>query len=308
MERGLIRPISRPLALAALVVVGLVVGPTALASTGPMSLASDTTLTEDHHGSIFIVADGVTLNCAGHAVIGEGAGDGISVDANNVTVRKCDVTSFATGIYTAARGGRILANTLNNNGEGLRLDGATGAAVSGNSANANDFWGIIACCGASNNAITSNTTKANRLIGVALNNASSNRVTSNFASANGSGFDVSFSSNFNTISWNVAANSASTGFGFQMANSNTINGNVAIHNGEGAEGGGFAFNDSSRNTVTNNSAILNGSSGFNVFFESELNLFTRNFACLNFFGDAFDSSTGAGNTWINNFFCKSALP
>ena len=67
------------------------------------------------------------------------------------------------------------------------------------------------------------------------------------------------------------------------------------------------FNNSSRNTVTGNVATNNGSSGFNVFFGSELNLFTRNHACQNFYGDAFDSSTGAGNTWAENHFCNSSL-
>jgi len=52
----------------------------------------------------------------------------------------------------------------------------------------------------------------------------------------------------------------------------------------------------------------NGSSGFNVFFASELNLFSGNHACQNFFGDAFDSSTGAGNIWSDNHFCNSVLP
>ncbi len=60
--------------------------------------------------------------------------------------------------------------------------------------------------------------------------------------------------------------------------------------------------------MTGNVATNNGSSGFNVFFGSELNLFTRNHACQNFYGDAFDSSSGAGNTWSDNFFCNSLLP
>ena len=81
-----------------------------------------------------------------------------------------------------------------------------------------------------------------------------------------------------------------------------------MNNGSGPSGGGYSFNDSSRNTVTRNIAMHNGSSGFNVFFASESNIFTRNHACQNFFGDAFDSSTGAGNTWTDSHFCSSALP
>jgi hypothetical protein len=36
-------------------------------------------------------------------------------------------------------------------------------------------------------------------------------------------------------------------------------------------------------------------------------VFAFDHACQNFFGDAFDTSTGAGNTWRDNMFCNSAL-
>jgi parallel beta-helix repeat protein len=291
----------------ALVLAGFVAVPRATASAGFLVVTSDTTLTEDHDGSIYIAADNVTLDCAGHRVTGDGSGFGISVGANGVTVTNCKVQRFSTGIYTAAQGTRILGNVLVENGEGLRLSGATGATVSDNTARESDLWGIIACCHASENTISDNTTRKNRLLGIGLNNASSNRVTGNVSRQNGNGFDISFSSEFNTILNNVAANNAGTGFGFTAGNNNLIEGNVSMNNGEGPAGGGFVFNNSSGNTVTNNIAKRNGSTGFNVFFGSELNLFSGNHACKNFFGDAFDSSIGLGNTWIDNDFCNSAL-
>ena len=48
----------------------VVVIPTAWATTGDLQLTADTTLDNDQHGSIVIVADNVTLDCAGHAVVG----------------------------------------------------------------------------------------------------------------------------------------------------------------------------------------------------------------------------------------------
>jgi parallel beta-helix repeat protein len=312
MKRGLIRSIFRALVLMALVTVALVAGSQALASTGPMYVTSDTTLTEDHFGSVFITADDVTLDCAGHAVIGGGVGTSVSVGidvlANGVTVTNCVVRGFLTGVFTAAQGTHVVADTLSENNEGLRLQGATGASILGNTADANAWWGILACCNANGNTISGNSTKLNRIVGMGLNGASWNVFTNNVAAHNERGFGVGFSSDHNTISHNVAANNSVTGFDFLDANDNAIDTNVSVRNGSGPNGGGYAFNNSSRNTVTGNIATNNGSSGFNVFFGSELNLFTANHACRNFFGDAFDSSLGAGNTWIDNHFCNSSLP
>jgi parallel beta-helix repeat protein len=294
--------------LAFVVVAFVVVVPTASATTGDLYVMTDTTLSEDHFGSILIFANNATLDCAGHAVIGNGTGVGINVLAAGASVANCQVEGFETGILDSSDGTRILNNVATQNGQGIRLVVATGATVSGNSANKNAFWGIIAAQGASGNVISDNTTKGNRLIGVALNSASDNWVIGNVAAENRDGFDSGFSSSFNTFRHNVATNNESTGFGFaDFANSNTIDHNVSVNNGSGPNGGGFAIGPASGNIVTNNIAMHNGSSGFNVFFGSELNLFKRNHACQNFFGDAFDSSTGAGNTWIDNHFCNSAL-
>ena len=45
----------------------------ASATTETLTITSTTTLTEDHYGSVVIAADNITLDCAGHSVIGPGA-------------------------------------------------------------------------------------------------------------------------------------------------------------------------------------------------------------------------------------------
>ena len=89
------------------------------------------------------------------------------------------------------------------------------------------------------------------------------------------------------------------------ADDNAVTGNTATNNGTQGNGTGFNFNDSSRNTVSNNRAFHNGGVGFFTFFGSEFNVFTGNRACQNFYVDALDTSTGAGNTWSDNHFCTS---
>lgn len=46
--------------------------PVAANTSGTMYISADTTLTEDHDGRIEIVADNVTLDCAGHLLTGPG--------------------------------------------------------------------------------------------------------------------------------------------------------------------------------------------------------------------------------------------
>lgn len=55
------------------------------------SIATDTTLNEDHHGQVLISADNVTLDCAGHDVVGTGDLTGVSLHGRTgVRVRNCN--------------------------------------------------------------------------------------------------------------------------------------------------------------------------------------------------------------------------
>ena len=63
-----------------LLVLGIVISSPVVASSGTMYIYADTTLSEDHHGNIEIMADDVTLDCGGHSVIGSGSGNGIQLN------------------------------------------------------------------------------------------------------------------------------------------------------------------------------------------------------------------------------------
>jgi parallel beta-helix repeat protein len=278
----------------------------AAASTGTLTITANTTLTSDHVGNIVIVADNVTLNCARHLVSGDGGGVGIDVLANGVSVANCRVQAFDTGIQTTSDATHILTNDVAHNGEGIRLSGATNATVSRNTASQNEFWGIIAAEGTSGAAITTNSANHNGLIGIALNTATGNHVSDNSATQNGdTGLDSLLSSG-NQILNNAAMHNGNTGFGFESASGNTVIGNSATNNGTPGNGCGFCFNDSSNNSVSQNQAFRNGGVGFFAFFGSQFNVFSRNHGCRNFFVDALDISTGAGNAWIDNRFCTTS--
>lgn len=268
-------------------------------------ISGDTTLSANYSGQIIIVGPGATLNCAGHTISGDGTGVGINVQADGVTVTKCHVQGFDTAILTGSYGTRVLGNAVTHNGQGIVLADATGGTVSGNSANNNNLWGIIVAQDGSGNAIGGNAANNNGLIGIALDAASGNLISGNSGSHNGdTGFSLTSSSN-NQIQNNTGMNNGTEGFEVNNSSQNTLTGNTANNNGSPGNGSGFNFNNSSSNTVTGNAAFHNGGVGFFAFFASQFNVFTQNRGCQNFFVDALDISTGAGNTWTNNAFCTT---
>jgi parallel beta-helix repeat protein len=301
--------VSGRLATLAAGLVMLFVGTSqAAAASPPLVITSDATLDADYNGQIIVVGQGATLNCAGHTVTGDGIGVGVNVQADGVSVTDCHVQGFETGILTGRRATQILDNGVTHDGQGIRVAGASGDTVAGNSANDNDFWGIIVTEGASGNTVEDNSANNNRLIGIALNTASDNLVAGNSANHNGeTGVDLLLSSR-NQILDTAAMHNGNAGFEFSSSSGNAVTGNAATNNGTPGDGVGFNFNDSSSNTVSDNLAFRNGGVGFFTFFGSEFNVFTGNRACQNFFVDAADISTGAGNTWSNNNFCTSDLP
>ena len=236
------------------------------ATVGAMSITSDTTLTEDHSGSITIDANNVTLDCAGHTITGTGtdesAGTGISIDSRTgVTVKNCNVTQFSQGVGVGQSTGIVLSdNSANGNGEGITV-GSSSATVTNNTANDNNSWGFILAGAAAGSTLTGNAANNNATIGFALGDTSGNELDSNHATGNDTNFDLGGSNN-NTLTNNVAEG---PGAGFALGddtNNNTLDGNTAIGTSGASSWGssvGFtvhgADNLSSGNTFTGNSAL-----------------------------------------------------
>ena len=185
----------RVLVVGAAIAVMAIGTPQASASPSTWFISSDTTLTADFSGQIVVVGSGVTLNCAGHLVNGEGSGVGINVVADGVSVTNCHVHAFDVGILTTSDGTQIRSNDVAHNGQGIVLSGATNGAVSQNTATQNQSWGIIAADGTNGSAIRANSANNNGIIGIALNTATGNRVVDNSTNHNGdTGLDSLLSS------------------------------------------------------------------------------------------------------------------
>ena len=103
------------------------------ATSGSMTITTDTTLTEDQFGSIAIGADGVTLDCGGHRVNGPGFAGVFLPSRTGVTVTNCVVSGFQLGVRLSAGGANTLTNNVaENNGEGIRLEASIGNTIQRN--------------------------------------------------------------------------------------------------------------------------------------------------------------------------------
>ncbi|HSG86254.1 MAG TPA: hypothetical protein VLA23_07935, partial [Candidatus Limnocylindrales bacterium] len=89
-------------AVLALLLAGATLPVSVTATAADWQIREDTTLASDFAGTIKIVRDGVTLDCDGYKVTGEGHGRGIVVDKrSNVTVKNCEVDHFSVGIWVS---------------------------------------------------------------------------------------------------------------------------------------------------------------------------------------------------------------
>ncbi len=72
------------------VAILLVSAPAFADTNGTLTVSTDTSLSETHHGDVVIAADGVTLDCNGHTISGGGLNMGILLDGRTrVTVKNC---------------------------------------------------------------------------------------------------------------------------------------------------------------------------------------------------------------------------
>ena len=279
------------------VVVSLVVSGSAFATSGWLTVTSNTTLSEDHYGSVWFAADSVTLDCAGHSLIGPGP-DGWRVgiaafQRSHVTIRNCHVQGFGHGIsLSTVKSFALVGNSSSGNqGGGIVLYDATDGIVAGNVASANSWWGISG------------------------QNITDIRFVGNRASENGyDGFrfftpwpQTHYSADL-TIGANASTGNGGDGFHLDaLADHNTLSGNVARDNTHGFMIG------SSYNTLTLNVALSNHYTGFVTagwpapWFSSSVepavgNTLRLNIARGNGFVDAAEYNKPGTNTWQYNWF------
>ncbi len=243
-----------------------------LPELGAQGVAGSETLTEDTEGTV-LVADGGTLDCDGHKIIGTGDGVGV-VLGDRATVRNCEVVGFNTAV---GFGGSVDASaeqiTATNNRIGFYLvSGTTGATIRDSYAGQNEIGYLF------ERSVTNAT------------------IQDNVAERNwGAGFQVGFTSD-SIFEGNAVVEG---GGGFWITDShdnaftkNTVSGarnwfSIGVERG------------SSRNVFTGNE-VSRGGVGIAVFAGAGFNEFRENDLHDNLKGAHTDPSAGGGNEFVDN--------
>jgi parallel beta-helix repeat protein len=274
---------------AALALAGLHTGAAAAGPSCGATLAGPTTLTADLHCSgtaLVIGAPGITVNLAGHKLIGDGTGNGVdnSGGHDSVTISNGIIDHFENGVLlTNAAMNTLTRLTVRNNGVGIKLWlNDVSNTISMNTITNNLYQGIYVGCDpaaftgaaadchqkqSNGNLITTNTVTNNgrsgdESYGIQLQFAHENLVLRNTVSGHkgspGHGICLlSSSDNFlqgNVVRWNgLGAMLSSDGFA-GTADRNVISSNAFQSNDHGGAWvqGGTSSTELSRNTANGN--------------------------------------------------------
>jgi parallel beta-helix repeat protein len=256
------RPPSRAIAPACLLAVlsaAVFALPTS-ATSGTLILTSDTTLTEDHQGNIIIDADGITLDCAGHRILGSGEQAGIFVQyRTGVTIRNCQASGFLDGFFVARSSQVWLeGNQSNENNEGFHVALSDHVRASDNTATANLQNGFV-LSDSTDSVFSENRSMSNGHRGFVLSDSDGNSLSDNVAEDNmGFGFHVTVSDD-NSLEENVSRRN-DTGFGVDDSSGNVVKGNHASDN----RSNGFLLTRVRLSRLSGNTAIGNAGDGFRV--------------------------------------------
>jgi parallel beta-helix repeat protein len=272
------------------------------------------TLTQDVTGSIRIDEDNLTLDGAGHRVVGPGSGDGVALfGRTGVTVKNLNIQSFGNGIYIGNSSGNTLTgNTTNLNGRGIALDYSENNTLEGNNSESNTGPAINLWHSSGNN-LTGNTNNSNG-VGISLDNSTANTLTGNVCESNAwCGIAIHDSSNGNTLNNNTCNSSTDyDGIGLYNSTGNTLTGNICESN----KRAGIWLENSTGNTITTNTCSSNNGAGINLWGSSNNNNLIGNTNNSNNVGidlHACDNNTLEGNnselnTWagINLYYSNGS--
>jgi parallel beta-helix repeat protein len=269
---------------------------------------------------LVIGASGITLNCAGHSISGEGYGSGITLTKMvGATVENCNATGFLYGFYLfasssntftdntaekntdygfylyASNTNTLTNNIANGNAHGFHLRDANSNLFDQNTVSASGDAGFY-IQDSKGNTFYKNRSDKNLHEGFVISDSASNVIFENTAIGNhASGFLLQHpGSAFNAFTSNVADFDLDGFYLILGANRNTFTSNTANYNKVSValfpeemfycqnicRGNGFYLYSSSDNTLTENTANSNAKDGFYLSVSSS-NLIGRNLANSN---------------------------
>ena len=190
-------------------------GDRAVATHGPAcgdTLTADTTLDSDLDCSgpggtaLIIGANGMTLDCRGHTLTGDGTtGAGVDLGSRTgVTVKNCTATGFGNGFeLQGSHGDTLEKNTASDGVRGFLLDDSADNTLKRNTARDNVRQGFLLEDDSDRNTLERNTAIENGRAGFRLDGSNDNTLKRNTARDNDRGFRLD-GSNGNTLEKNTA--------------------------------------------------------------------------------------------------------
>ncbi|MHC4394231.1 MAG: PKD domain-containing protein [Planctomycetota bacterium] len=254
------------------------------------------TLSTDVNETIQIDEDNLTLDGAGHTVIGSGTSYGIYLNGRTgVTVRNVNVEEFSYGIglYNSTGNTVMNNNTSWNSRYGIYLRDSNGNILTDNTASDN-HEGIF-LRDSNDNTLTANNT-SNNYSGIYLyHNCNNTTLTDNTASKNSHGIYL-YDSSSNTLAGNTANSNNYYGIHLNNSSNNSLTDNTTNWN----HSSGIYLNNSSSNTLTANTTSHNYP-GIYFYYNCNNNILTVNTASNNYFGIYLSHNCNNNEIYNNNF-------
>jgi parallel beta-helix repeat protein len=257
-------------------------GTGASADGGEMSVTESVTLSADYSGTIDIAADGVTLDCDGHAITNPGGYPfGITViEQTKVTVKNCHISGFV---------------------EGISLTSTSDSTVADNTFTHND-QSVVLYLDATNNIVRNNSITHSGIGIWAIDGPTDNVIKHNVVTNNDRGIHTEQATG-TTIKGNTASNNGIDGISAFFSSGTDISDNTSSANGFS----GIALWHSDSSSVWHNQTDDNGNHGvFAIVTDGTGSQLWENNGCNNVLYDGRDYSPAVGLApaeWRNNTFC-----
>jgi parallel beta-helix repeat protein len=251
----------------------------------PISIPTDTsvgtwddvhriyTLTQDVPQSIQIDEDNLTLDGAGHRVIGPGSGNGVDLfGRTGVTLTNLRVSEFQFGIHLwACSNCDLIGNTCTSNNEaGIQTVSSVGNKLINNTCRLNGSYGIN-INNSDSSTLTGNRNEWNTYFGIHLYYANGNTLTGNTNNSNDRGITL-YGSEGNTLRGNACQSNRWVGIHLYSSTGNTMESNT--YNSNDADG--IFLENSTGNALTNNTVSNNGGCGIQLIDCSGNQIYNNN--------------------------------
>jgi parallel beta-helix repeat protein len=250
---------------------------------------------------IVIERGNIVLDGAGHALIGNGTGNGIDlINRSNVTIKNTTIKNFEYGVYLENPSNKTSSGSnMANNVAGVGLDYSVNNNVCGNNITANFGHGIRLDYSANNN-VSGNNLTANGGDGIYLYYSIDNCVSRNNVVNNVGGIGLDYSTN-NTVSENNVTMNNGDGITLGSSSNDSVSGNSVIEN----NAYGIHFDSSSNSSISGNEITTNSWNGIRIDSSSDSSVSENNITANNVYGVGLYSSSNCSisrNEIANNAY------